>query len=157
LFGIVEVRSVGVSLQRRNLDQLRNLALSIMKRINRSQKLVHPAGREEQLGSIRFIEEQGNIARNVTIFDNKIDRSPCGTGSSAHMALKYAKGEIGLDEEMIHRSIIHTGFRVKLIEKENIWGIETVIPEIRGSAWLTGIHEFIKDTDDPLQNGFKLE
>jgi len=156
-FAIVKAERLGLVLEKGNRDELIKLSLKIMEVIRKNQKIVHPSGREELVDSVRIIEEQGNIAKNVTIPpEGVIYRSPCGTGTSAHMALKYAKREIGLNEEVIHRSLIGTEFCSRLIKKKNLWGIETVIPEITGSAWITGIHEFIIDPEDPLGDGFEL-
>jgi proline racemase len=154
---IVKAEKLGLALKKQNKDELVKLSLKIMEVIKESQKIVHPSGREGLVDLVRVIEEQGNIAKSVTIPpEGVICRSPCGTGTSAHMALKYAKGEISLGEEVIHRGIIGTEFRSRLIDKKNLWGIETVVPEITGSAWITGISEFIIDPDDPLREGFEL-
>jgi len=158
-YAIVEARKLGLTLKKQNSDEIVKLSLKIMEimRENQNQKILHPSGEEKLVDSVRVIEKQGDIARSVTVPpEGMIFRSPCGTGTSAHMALKYAKGEISLGEEVIHRSIIDTEFRSRLIEKKNLWGMETVIPEITGSAWITGVHEFIINPDDPLGNGFKL-
>jgi len=154
---IVKAERLGLTLKKQNKDELVRLSLRIMEAIKESQKIVHPSGREGLVSLVRIVEEQGNIAKSVTIPpEGVICRSPCGTGTSAHMALKYTNGEISLGEEVIHQGIIGTEFRSRLIEKKNLWGIETVIPEIIGSAWITGICEFIIDPDDPLKNGFEL-
>jgi proline racemase len=83
------------------------------------------------------------------------DRSPCGTGTSARAALMYRKGEIGLNEEFVHESIINTRFRAKIVEEALVGGkFEGGIPEVAGRANVTGLHTFIIDPDDMLKDGF---
>jgi proline racemase/trans-L-3-hydroxyproline dehydratase len=82
------------------------------------------------------------------------DRSPCGTGTCAKMAALYAKGELGLKEEFVHESFIGTLFRGKAIEEVRVGPYRAILPEITGSAYITGIQQFVLDPRDPFPAGF---
>jgi len=92
----------------------------------------------------------------VVVPPGGMDRSPCGTGTSAKMASLHARGKLGLGEEFVHESIIGSLFYAKLIEETKVGDYDAVIPVIRGSAHITGISQFMVDPDDPFPVGFQL-
>jgi len=107
--------------------------------------------------------------RNVTIFaDAEVDRSPCGTGTAAVMAVLSAMGILGTAGQVFtHESIIGTRFRGRIVERLSLSipdaglqtpgeEIEAIVPEIEGEAYITGEHTFIIDDRDPLGYGFRL-
>jgi proline racemase len=83
-----------------------------------------------------------------------IDRSPCGTGTCAKMAALYAKGELSLNQEFVHESFIGTLFRGKAIEEKRVGPHRGIVPVITGSAYITGIQQFVLDPRDPFPAGF---
>jgi len=85
-----------------------------------------------------------------------LDRSPCGTGTSAKMATLYAKGKLGLNEDFIHEGILGTIFTGRLMRETTVGDYNAVIPTISGQAWVTGIAQYVLDPDDPFPNGFTL-
>ena len=101
-----------------------------------------------------FWQREGeNVQRNVTVFaDGEVDRSPCGSGTSARLALLDASGELPRGEELRHLSIVGSEFRARVVG-ENEHG---VITEVEGSAHLTGRHRFVLEDDDELGAGFLL-
>ena len=84
----------------------------------------------------------------------ELDRSPTGTGVSGRAAIHHARGEIGLGQELVIDSIIGSTFRVRCLENTLVGGIPAVIPEVTGSAHMTGKHHFVLDERDPLGGGF---
>lgn len=85
-----------------------------------------------------------------------IDRSPCGTGTCAKMATLYARGQLGLDQDFIHEGILGTLFTGRLIEETRVGPYKAVVPTIGGTAWITGINQFVVDPSDPYPNGFTV-
>jgi proline racemase len=89
-----------------------------------------------------------------------VDRSPCGTGTSAETALRYARGDLALGERFVTESIIGTRFTAEAVAETHVGqGDETypaVIPRVSGSAYVTGFHRFVLDHDDPFPEGFRL-
>jgi trans-L-3-hydroxyproline dehydratase len=101
--------------------------------------------------------DPGNFGRNVCVFaEGEVDRSPTGTGVSARAALHLAKAEIGLGEPFVIESILGTCFRGRAIEETSFGPYRAVLPEVTGTAHLTGRNEFWIDPDDPLAHGFIL-
>jgi proline racemase len=84
------------------------------------------------------------------------DRSPCGTGTCAKMASLYSRGELGLNEDFIHESIVGTLFRGRLIGETSVGSFTAVVPIVTGSAYVTGIQQFILDSRDPFPGGLYL-
>ncbi len=96
--------------------------------------------------------------RNTVIFlPSSVDRSPCGTGTSARVASLFAKGELGLNEEFIHESVIGTQFTARIVEATTVGDCKGGIPEVTGRAHITGLHKFVVDPDDVLKHGFRMD
>ena len=85
-----------------------------------------------------------------------IDRSPCGTGTSARMAVLHAKGALGLDEDFRHEGILGTVFTGRLVEELRVGDRGAVVPTITGSAWITGFASYVVDPSDPFPEGFTV-
>jgi len=85
-----------------------------------------------------------------------IDRSPCGTGTSATMAALHAKGKLQLDEDFNHEGILGTIFTGRLIEETQVGQYTAVIPTITGRAWITGTASYELQEDDPFPEGFTV-
>ena len=99
----------------------------------------------------------GAHLRNVTIFaEGEVDRSPCGTGTCAVLAVLDAMGIVQDGHPFVHESIIGTTFSAKVMERTTIGELPAIVPELTGSAWITGEHTFIVSDDDPLRDGFRL-
>ena len=101
--------------------------------------------------------EEGSHSRNVCIFaEGEVDRSPTGTGVSGRLAIHYARGEIGIDEPIVIESIIGSRFSGRVVEATRFGAHAAIIPEVAGTAHITGRHEFLIDPSDPMRNGFIL-
>lgn len=95
--------------------------------------------------------------QNVTIFaEAEVDRSPCGTGTCAVMAVLSAMGLLEDGQPFTHESIIGTTFGGRVAGRTQVGEYDAVLPEITGSAWITGEHTFLLDDEDPLKEGFRL-
>jgi proline racemase len=103
-------------------------------------------------------EENGVlVSRNsVVIEPGKLDRSPCGTGCSARMAVLHARGTMKTGDRMIGRSIIDSRFDCAIVSETMLGDKKAIIPSIRGRAWITGMHQVMLDPDDPWPGGYRL-
>ena len=100
---------------------------------------------------------EGPHQRNVTVFaDGEVDRSPCGSGTSARVALLAADGRLGPGRVLRHDSIVGTTFRARVVEEVRAEGRTAVVTEVEGAAYRTGEHRFVLDPRDPLGTGFVL-
>ena len=88
--------------------------------------------------------------------EGEVDRSPTGTGVSARLAIHHARGDIGIGESITIESIIGTTFTGRVVKETTFGPHGAVIPEVEGSAFITGRHEFVIDPADPLKGGFLL-
>jgi trans-L-3-hydroxyproline dehydratase len=160
-YAYVNVKDIGLTCLPKDIGQLIEYGKLIKSTISEKIKLQHPF--EDDLnffyGTI-FVgppEHENTDSRNVCVFaDGEIDRSPTGTGVSGRLAIHFARGEIGLDETLKIESILGTTFTGKIIKTVKFGSYDAVIPEISGTAHITGKHEFIIDPKDPLSSGFIL-
>lgn len=101
--------------------------------------------------------EPGAHSRNVCIFaDGEVDRSPTGTGVSGRVALEHARGRLPIGEPFVIESLIGTRFTGRVTGTTAFGPYPAVVPEVEGSAWITGRNEFFIAPDDPLREGFIL-
>ena len=93
----------------------------------------------------------------MTVFaDGEVDRSPCGSGTSARLALLDASGELPRGDELRHLSIVGSSFTGRVVGEADVAGRQAVVTEVTGSAYRTGESTFALDPDDPLGEGFLL-
>ena len=85
-----------------------------------------------------------------------LDRSPCGTGTCARMAVLHRRGELGLNEDFVHEGILGTTFTGRLLEETTVGDYPAVVPSLSGEAWITGIAQYVVDPDDPFPDGFTV-
>ena len=160
-YAIVDSEAAGVPIDATHLPELRKLGMTIAREVERLRRVVHPddPGLEGIYGTIFTAPAQSAEAhlRNVTIFaDAEVDRSPCGTGTAAVMAVLSDMGLLLDDVPFVHESIVGTTFKGRVVERVELGERQAIVPEIEGSAWITGEHTFLIDGDDPLKAGFRL-
>ncbi|HUE88646.1 MAG TPA: proline racemase family protein [Vicinamibacterales bacterium] len=160
-YAIVDAEAAGLPVDGARLPDLRRLGMAVKDEVERLRTIVHPldAGLEGIYGTIFTAPAQHPDAhlRNVTIFaDAEVDRSPCGTGTAAVMAVLSEMGVLDDDAPFVHESIVGTLFRGRIIGRLLVGDRPAIVPEIQGSAWITGEHTFLIDGDDPLKAGFRL-
>jgi proline racemase len=85
-----------------------------------------------------------------------LDRSPCGTGTCARMAVMHAKGELGLGQDFVHEGILGTKFIGRLIEETRVGPYAAVVPTLSGQGWITGFAQYVLDPEDPFPEGFTV-
>jgi proline racemase len=160
-YAIVDAEAAGVPIDGARLPELRVLGMAIAREVERLRRVVHPidGGLEGIYGTIFTAPALLPDAhlRNVTIFaDAEVDRSPCGTGTAAVMAVLNDMGLLLDDVPFVHESIVGTTFTGRVVDRVQVGDRAAIVPEIEGSAWVTGEHTFLVDGDDPLKAGFRL-
>ena len=99
----------------------------------------------------------GAGARSATaIHPGWLDRSPCGTGTSARLAQLHARGELAVGEEWVNESVLGTRFTGRVVAETTVAGRPAIVPEISGRAWVTGMGQYLLDAEDPFPAGFTL-
>jgi proline racemase len=149
-YAILPAAQAGLRVEPRQLPQLIELGRGLKQHIEAEHQVRHPLQPEIE-GIYGVIFTEGD--RNVTVFaDGEVDRSPCGSGTSARLALLDATGELPRGQTLTHRGIVGSTFLGRVVE-----AVEGgVITEVEGSAHLTGRHEFVLEPDDELGTGFLL-
>jgi 4-hydroxyproline epimerase len=142
-------------------DQLISWSRVIRKRINELYRFVHPENPTiKDCTHILWAGDtmdSGSTARNAVFYGDKaIDRSPCGTGTSARMAQWHAKGKLNKGDSFIHESIIGSKFIGRVEDVVDLKGITAIIPSIQGWAKVYGYNTIKIDDDDPYAKGFQV-
>ena len=153
---LVNSRKIGIKIKIENLNNLITAGKIIRDTVNSNLgKIKSNAPLPKKIPQTLFYEEINNrTGKNfVTSDELGFDRSPCGTGCCARLALMYNKGKIKNNNYYIQKSIINTSFKTKFIKVSNKGRI---IPEITGSAYVTGFNNIFVDPKDPIRNGFFL-
>jgi len=160
-YAFVRAEDVGLQMTPGNYRPLIETGMAIKHAVTAGYPIEHPFEKDLNFlyGTIFTGPPLSDKAdsRNVCIFaEGEVDRSPTGTGVSARMALHYSRGEIGINQPMTIESIIGSRFTSRITETTTFGSYNAVIPEVQGSAYITGKHDFLIDREDPLKDGFIL-
>ncbi len=160
-FVLVSAKQVGINLSMDNIEALTSLGMKLLEIVNKEVKIKHPYLDISTADLVEFYGPADNEKahlKNCVIFGMaQADRSPCGTGTSAKMAALFAKGELGLHQPFVYESITGSLFRGEVVDTIGLeGGIHAVIPQITGSAYITGMNQWILDDTDPQEYGFLL-
>ncbi|KAF4548473.1 Hypothetical protein D9617_27g044390 [Elsinoe fawcettii] len=163
-YAIVDVSSVGLQIRNEDGPELIRIGEEIKKAVRASFTPVHPENPDiKGVTIVEFTEPVkdgpgGNkVARNtVVVSPGRFDRCPCGTGSSARLAVLHARGELEVGQTLVHRSIIDSEFQCKIKEKTKVGDFDAVVPVIKGRAWLTGFRQVMLDPEDPYPTGYRV-
>jgi len=160
-FGGAFYASLEERVEPRELPRLIELGRELKRSIEAEHDVVHPLEPElRDVYGVIFWQEEGEdplTQRNVTVFaDGEVDRSPCGSGTSARLALLDRSGRLPRGAELRHLSIVGSEFRARVVGGAEVAGIPAVVTEVEGSAYRTGDHVFTLDPEDPVGEGFLL-
>ncbi|MGH3132406.1 MAG: proline racemase family protein [Gaiellaceae bacterium] len=160
-FGGAFYASVEERIEPSELPRLIELGREVKRSLEKWRDVVHPLEPElRDVYGVVFWQEEGEgplTQRNVTVFaDGEVDRSPCGSGTSARLALLDRSGRLPRGAELRHLGIVGSEFRAWVVGDAEVAGLPAVVTEIEGSAYRTGEHVFTLDPDDPVGEGFLL-
>lgn len=141
-------------------DVLR-LSPRLRNAFNARHRIVHPANPAlDRLTHVmwtgRPLTPDGSARNAVFYGDKAIDRSPCGTGTSARMAQLHATGRLAVGEDFIHESIIGSAFTGRVLAETEVGGVPAIVPSIAGWARTTGLNTIFVDDRDPFWMGFQV-
>jgi proline racemase len=161
-YAIVDSEAAGIPIVPARLAELRKAGVQVRESVSSAIRAVHPeAGALSGIHGTIFTGpavSPGADLRNVTVFaDGAVNRSPCGAGTSAVMAVLAEMGLLGTGQTFTHESIIGTLFRGRVVEETIVGGQPAIVPEIEGEAYITGESTFLIDERDPLAFGFSLQ
>jgi proline racemase len=160
-YAIVDAEAAGLAVVPGRLNELKAMGDAISRAVEKEMTVVHPTepGLNGVYGTI-FTgppDKDGADLKNVTIFaDREVDRSPCGTGTCAVLAVLDAMGMLNEDKPFVHESIVGSTFSARVASRTTVGDIPAILPELTGTASITGDHTFVVEKDDLFPKGFRL-
>jgi proline racemase len=160
-FVMISADEIGLDWIPANRSRFIDLGMKLIDAANQQLVVRHPTRPEVNTVDVtEFYDPVGDRqgrGRSMVIYGEKhMDRSPCGTGTAAKITLLHHRGQIGLNENFTNTSPLGTQFHGRLVAEAQLGDRRAVVAEIRGSAYLTGIHEFVMDRKDPFLEGYLL-
>ena len=160
-FVMVSSEQLGLDLHPANSSRLIELGMNLIDAANQQLNVRHPTRAEVNTVDVTEFydpttDAQG-MGKSVVVYGERhMDRSPCGTGTAAKMTLLHHQGKIKPGDTFTNTSPLGTTFQGRIVEERHLGGTPAVVAEIRGSAYVTGVHEFIIDPRDPFQEGYLI-
>jgi len=160
-YAIVDSEAAGIPIDAAHAPELRRMGQEIRSAVDKAHVIAHPLDSELRgmYGTIFTGPPRDSKAdlRNATVFaERQIDRSACGTGTSAVMAVLDAMGLLTDGAAFVHESLIGTLLVGRVAGRTRVGDHDAIVPVIEGSAWVTGEHTFLVDQNDPLKDGFDI-
>lgn len=163
IYGIYDAEALGFTLARseaRDLvgvgERIKAAAAEQLPSVHPENPGIHTINQTLFAGPLRVENGVKRSKNTVVVSPGRLDRCPCGTGTSARLALLHARGDLATGETFVHESIIDTEFRSRVLETTMAGPVAAVVPEVSGRAWLTGVSHYGVDPDDPFPLGYRL-
>ncbi|QTA83494.1 Proline racemase [Desulfonema limicola] len=159
-FAMVNSKEINIEPVLENKSVLTDLGMKIIDAANEQLSVSHPLRPEVKTVDVtEFYESQYDNGKasgtGMVIYgESHADRSPCGTGTAAKLALLYHYGKIEINQDYVNYSPLGTSFNAKIVKKEKIGHFDGFVVQIKGMAYLTGVHHFIIENKDPFPQGF---
>lgn len=164
LYALVDIRQIpGLELKPENGRKIVEYGEKIKRAVQAVTDPVHPENPGIH-GVTNFVftlpigeDDKGKVAQNtVVVSPGRLDRSPCGTGSCARMAVLHARGQLAVGEKWRHTSISGGEFQCVIRGTTKVGGYPAVLPTVKGRGWVTGVHQVMLDSSDPFPEGFRI-
>jgi proline racemase len=159
-FAMVSARSISIDLVPENSQRLIPLGMAIIEAANQAFAVYHPERPEVNTVDVTEFHDQGPRAgtgKSVVVYgESHMDRSPCGTGTTAKMTLLHHQGKLGQGQTFTNASPLGTVFEGQVVGTMAVGKFDGIVGQVRGSAQITGYHQFVVDKHDPFPEGFLL-
>lgn len=158
-YALVDVGQVGLTIAPDNARELAEAGMELKRILAEQVKVSHPTlPGVDEIAYVMFRDKEpdGAVRTCTTLQPGRVDRSPCGTGSSANLATLHARGLVSVGDARTSRSIINGEFRAEAIGETEVAGRKAVLPRITGRGYVYGRTELRVASDDPFQRGFAL-
>jgi proline racemase len=159
-YALVAAADAGLEVAPEQSQALIERGREMIAAIDAAARPVHPE--DPRIAGCRHVVfhapgRDGADARAATsIHPGWLDRSPCGTGTSARLAQLHARGELAVGDSFVNESVIGTRFTGRVAEETTVAGRPAIVPEITGRAWITAMGQYLLDAEDPFPAGFSL-
>lgn len=160
-FVMVSADQIDIPLVPERAGELARLGMRIIDLANEQLDVRHPAHPYVDTVDVAEFyaptESAGADGKSAVVFgESHVDRSPCGTGTSAKLTLLHRRGELDVGDTYVNEGLLGTTFESRIVAEETVGELPAVVPQVRGTAHITGVHQFLLDVDDPFPNGFLL-
>lgn len=158
-YALIDPSQFGLKITPGNARKLVDLGTRIHRAVNDQLDVRHPElGGLEGISYVMFVgHDDDGVMKGATILPpGRIDRSPCGTGNSARLAVMTARGQIDIGATTIARSIIDSEFELEIVAEQTVAGRSGILPRISGRSWIHGIHRIGLDPSDPYPQGYMV-
>ena len=163
IYVLMDAAKLGFSLHRSEAralseagERIKRAAAAQIPSVHPENPGIHTIDIAQFAGPLAVVDGIKTAKNAVVVSPGRLDRSPCGTGSSARMALMHARGELAAGEPFTHLSIMDTRFDCRIDGLAQVGGQSAVLPNISGRAWLTGLSYYGADPEDPFPEGYRL-
>ena len=159
-YALVPAAEAGLDVDPAQARALIDRGLQMIAAIDASDRPVHPE--DPRIDGCRHVvfhapgRDGADAIAATAIHPGWLDRSPCGTGTSARLAQLHARGELALGDSFVNESVIGTRFTGRIAEETSVGGRPAIVPEITGRAWITAMGQYLLDAEDPFPAGFSL-
>jgi len=149
------------SLTPENAPELARRGMAVIEASNRQLRVQHPTRTYiNTIDVVEFYDPVGHPqarGKNFVVYgEGHVDRSPCGTGTCAKMALLHRRGELAVGQTFVNEGLLGTTFEGRIVEETTVDDLPAIVPEIRGTAYLTGLHRFVVTPGDTFSEGFLI-
>ena len=163
-FVLVDAESLSLTIEHKHGRKLVEWGQRIIKAVQKAYTPVHPLNEGIRGVSIfewtapltTEVDDTKTAVNTVVVSPGRFDRSPCGTGTSARLAVLHAKGLLKVGEKFTHRSIIGTEFQSSILGTTKVGEYEAVLTRVKGRGWITGYRQVLLDAGDPFLVGFRV-
>ncbi len=158
---MVSADQVGLDLTVEDAPQLAQLGMAIIDAGNEQLSVEHPQRTYiNTIDVVEFFDPRGHAdgrGKNfVVLGEGHVDRSPCGTGTCAKMALLHRRGELAVGQPFVNEGLLGTTFDARIVSETAVEHLPAIIPEVSGTTHMTGLHHFVLAPGDPFPEGFLL-
>jgi proline racemase len=160
VFAIVEARRLGLSVRRELTKRIAQRGLAVREAVNAQLHVEVPGLGKTSVDNVLVHElpDADGVSPNALVWGpGQVDPAPCGSGTCARMALFHHRGLMTVGSTFVSQGLLGLGFTGRIAGETEVEGRRAILPEITGTAYLTGMSQFLFDPDDPLRAGYLLE
>lgn len=159
-FALVDATQFDIKIGAENVSKFSAIGMKILRKIKEEIPVKHPLLDITVVDHCEFYvpcdHEGADICNTVIFGEGQCDRSPCGTGTSSMLVKLHHMGKLKVGESIVTESVIGSHFTGRIKEETKVGDFDAIVPQITGSAYITGVSTYLIDKDDPLKNGFLL-
>jgi proline racemase len=160
VFAVVDAARLGVAVRREQVKRIAQRGMALREAINAQLRVDIPGIGKTSVDNVLVHElpDAQRVSPNALVWGpGQVDAAPCGSGTCARMALFHHRGMLGVGATLVSRGLLGLDFTGRVAGETTVEGHRAILPEITGTAYLTGFSQFLFDPDDPVRAGFLLE